>query len=126
MLPFDLQPFADYRMLPQSCCENMTTQTHSQSYTYDRYDNRFESELARKLLVFNGPVFGEGYSPVKRWVKRLCEATSRLRFGDAADNSPMPPGACRTIAHHLFRYGAQRRQRGGFPPEQGRQEFHAH
>jgi hypothetical protein len=29
-------------MLPQSCGGNMTTQTYSQSYTYDRYDNRFE------------------------------------------------------------------------------------
>jgi hypothetical protein len=33
MLPFDLQPFADCRMLTQSCGDNMTPQTYSRNYT---------------------------------------------------------------------------------------------
>lgn len=45
MPPFNRQSFGCCRMLPQSCGDNMTSQTCS--YSYEHYDNCSESANSR-------------------------------------------------------------------------------
>jgi hypothetical protein len=51
LLSLESQQFTDSRMLPHSQGGNMTTQTYSQRYTYDRYDNRFGERTQESLTL---------------------------------------------------------------------------